>query len=199
MLDPQKGDTVVDMCAAPGGKTLHMAQLMECQGTIYAFDNSEKKMATLRSDATSLGACNIRALCSDSRYLDRDHPQVRADRVLVDPPCSALGVRPKLYEETTVQEIMGCVQYQKQFLGVAHRIAVRGGVIVYSTCTLTLRENEDMVRFAVDELGLEPEGQPIVLGEGGVGGGTLSKVQRFSPDLLEMPGYFIARFRKAGG
>jgi 16S rRNA C967 or C1407 C5-methylase (RsmB/RsmF family) len=196
VLDPQKGETVVDMCAAPGGKALHIAQLMEGRGVIYAFDHSEKRLNALRVDVERLGAHNIRVFCSDARYLDRDFSTLKADRVLVDPPCSALGVRPKLYEDATVDEVLGCAEYQRQFLRVAGTIVKRGGTIVYSTCTLTLEENEDIAKFAMEELGLELEDQGIRIGEPGFGVEIYRKAQRFSPDVLEMPGYFIAKFRK---
>jgi len=195
-LDPQKGDIVVDMCAAPGGKTLHVAQIMEGKGMVYAFDHSEKRLESLKEDAARLGPANIKAFCSDSRYLDKDFPGLEADRVLVDPPCTALGVRPKLFEDAKAKDVFGCAKYQKQFMAVASRIVRKGGVIVYSTCTLSLEENEEVARFSVDELGLEPEGQGIMVGERGLGSGCLAGIQRFSPDLLEMPGYFIAKFRK---
>jgi 16S rRNA C967 or C1407 C5-methylase (RsmB/RsmF family) len=196
VLDPQRGETVVDMCSAPGGKSLHLAQLMDGEGIIYAFDHSEKRINTFRSEIARLGIPNIKVFCSDSRYLDRDFPGLKADRVLVDPPCSALGVRPKLYEDASVEEVNGCAKYQKQFLKTASRIVKDGGAVVYSTCTLTLEENEDVMRYAVEDLRLEPETQSIKVGEEGFGGAMFGKAQRFSPDILETPGYFIAKFRK---
>lgn len=193
-LDPKPGETIIDMCAAPGGKSLHMAQLMRGEGRILAFDHSEKRLETLRRDAKALGAGNLVAECCDSRFLREDRPGLVADRVLVDPPCSALGVRPKLYEGRTLREIMGVARYQIQFLGVAKELAAPGGTIVYSTCTLSIAENEGVVRQAIDTLGLELVGQSRVIGEPGFLDGTEAS-QRFSPDLLETPGYFIAKFR----
>lgn len=196
VLEPKPGETVVDMCAAPGGKTLHIAQLMGDRGRVYAFDHSEERLGALITDAERLGVRSVVAVCRDSRYIDRDFPNLRADRVIVDPPCSALGVRPKLYEEATYARVRGCAEYQKQFMRAASRVAKTGGVLVYSTCTLTLEENEEVVLYAVDELGLELEDQCIMVGEGGFVG-RVKRVQRFSPDLLDMPGYFIAKFTKA--
>ncbi|MGC8936742.1 MAG: RsmB/NOP family class I SAM-dependent RNA methyltransferase, partial [Candidatus Methanomethylicaceae archaeon] len=195
VLEPQKGEVVVDLCAAPGGKTLHIAQLMGDSGRIYAFDHSEGRMESLKRDAARLGIRSVIPICGDSRYVDRDFPDLKAERVIVDPPCSALGVRPKLYEEATYAKVKGCAEYQKQFMRVASKITKKGGVIVYSTCTLTLEENEEVVMFALNELGLELEDQSIRIGEGGFLDG-LGKTQRFSPDILEMPGYFIAKFVK---
>ncbi|MCS7097427.1 MAG: RsmB/NOP family class I SAM-dependent RNA methyltransferase [Candidatus Methanomethyliaceae archaeon] len=192
-LEPKKGEIIVDMCAAPGGKTLHIAQLIEDQGRIYAFDNSKDRLMSLIEDAERLGFKSIIPICHDSRFLDVDFPSLKADKVLVDPPCSALGVRPKLYEDSNYKRVLGCAEYQKQFMKVASKIVKKGGIIVYSTCTLTLEENEKIVEFALENLGLELEDQYIKVGEEGFG---IKLVQRFNPDKLEMPGYFIAKFVK---
>ena len=121
----------------------------------------------------------------------------KADRVLVDPPCSALGTRPKLYDETKFEHVLGLAKYQRQFLKVAARLCKPGGVIVYSTCTLTLEENEENVAYAVEELGLEVEevkwhvGGPAIEVKDCVRG-----CWRFEPDEHGTPGYFIAKLRK---
>jgi 16S rRNA C967 or C1407 C5-methylase (RsmB/RsmF family) len=196
VLAPLKGETVVDMCAAPGSKTLHIAQLQEDSGTIYAFENSPKRLKRMREEIQRLGIRSVKLAMKDSRYLAEDCPNLKADRVLVDPPCSALGVRPKLYEESSAKEVGSCANYQKQFLRTASRIVKKGGVVVYSTCTLTTQENEEIVGYGIDELGLELEEPDLRLGLGGIGGGALSKVQRFDPDVIDVPGYFIAKLIK---
>lgn len=193
VLEPRKGDVIVDMCAAPGGKTLHIAQLIEDQGRIYAFDDSKDRLNILIKDMERMGFKSIIPICHDSRYLDMDFPTLKADKVLVDPPCSALGVRPKLYEDSNYKKVIGCAEYQKQFMKVASKIVKREGIVVYSTCTLTLEENEEIVKFAIENLGLELEDQCIKIGEDGFG---IKEVQRFNPDKLDMPGYFIAKFVK---
>jgi len=193
VLDPRRGEFVVDMCAAPGGKALHIAQIADCE--ILAFDDNEKRLGRLETEAERLGISRVRAVRADSRYLTRDRPELRlkADKVLVDPPCSALGVRPKTFEELTAARALGCAGYQRQFLRAASEVVREGGEVVYSTCTLTLEENEENARYCIEELGLAAVDQPIRVGGSGIG---FSAAQRFDPDLLEMPGYFIAKFRK---
>lgn len=193
-LDPRAGETVVDMCAAPGGKALHIAQLMGGVGKVLAFDHSERRLSALRRDAEALGAGNVVVERRDTRFLKEDRPEIQADKVLVDPPCSALGVRPKLYEARTLKEVRGVSGYQLQFLAAAKKVVAPGGTIVYSTCTLSVEENEGVVMRAMGSLGLELVRQRIIIGEPGFLKGT-EAAQRFSPDRLETPGYFIAKFR----
>jgi 16S rRNA (cytosine967-C5)-methyltransferase len=195
VLDPQPRETIVDMCAAPGGKAAHIAQLQGDKGRVLAFEHSPRRAARMIWELERLGIRSVFVERADSRYLDRDRPTLRADRVLIDPPCTALGVRPKLYEEATAAEVLSSAAFQKQFLRVAARIVKPGGVIVYSTCTLTIHENEGVVRFAVEELGLELDDPPIRVSGAGSGIGFKECI-RFDPDLCEAPGYFIARLRR---
>jgi len=197
VLDPKPGETIVDMCAAPGGKMSHIAQLMQNKGQILAVDRNQEKMKKLRETIALLGVENVKPVCHDSRYLDVDLPHLKADRIIIDPPCSALGARPKLYDNKNSAEIQALANYQKQFLKVASKIIKPGGVIVYSTCTLTLEENEFVVKFGVEECGLEVEKQNFFFGSPGVTK-TFPKAeltQRFYPDVQGTPGYFIARMR----
>ncbi|MDI9644938.1 MAG: methyltransferase domain-containing protein [Candidatus Verstraetearchaeota archaeon] len=196
VLDPQPGETVIDMCAAPGGKASHIAQLQNDCGRVLAFEHSPGRVDRMKRVLSRLGIRSVRVERADARYLDRDYPSLRADRVLVDPPCTALGVRPKLYEEAGAAEVLSSAEFQKQFLRAAVNVLKPGGILVYSTCTLSYEENEGVVRFAEDELNLELDEPPLRLAGAGEGIGY-SECVRFDPDRYEAPGYFIARFRRS--
>ena len=197
VLDPKPRETIVDMCAAPGGKTSHIAQLMQNEGQIFAVDRNKEKMKKIRETMTRLGVENVEPICHDSRYLDVDLPHLKADRIIIDPPCSALGVRPKLYDYKKSADIQALANYQKQFLKVASRIVKPGGVIVYSTCTLTIEENESVVKFGVEEYGLDVEKQDSFFGSLGVAKTfpKAERTQRFCPEMHDTPGYFIAKLK----
>ena len=196
VLDPKPGEVLVDLNCAPGGKPSHIYQLTGGAAEIYGFDRSPKKISTASQTLERLGCRGVKLIAADSRYVNLDYPEIKADRVLVDPPCSALGVSPKLYDWRTVEEVKALANYQKQFLKVASRIVKPGGIVVYSVCTVTLEECEEVARFAVEECGLKPEVQPLNLASRGFPlfeGAEL--FQRFHPHIHGF-GYFIARFRK---
>ena len=192
ILHPEAEEVVIDMCAAPGGKTTHMAQLMGNEGQIYAFEKSPKRAERLIQNLRRLGIENVKVIIHDSRYVHVDYPEIRADKILLDPPCSALGVRPKLYETRTLREIVGTMEYQRQFLKAASKSLKKGGYLVYSTCTLTLEENELNIKYALDSLGFKLVEQPLVLGSPGLAIEGAEKLQRFYPHVHDTPGYFIA-------
>ncbi|MCQ5377063.1 MAG: hypothetical protein NO516_03335 [Candidatus Methanomethylicia archaeon] len=194
ILDPEPGEVVVDMCSAPGTKALHVAQIQGDRGTVYAFDNAPNRVAKIRSEIRRIGIKSVRAIPRDSRYIKQDFPSMIADKVIVDPPCTALGVRPKLYEDAKASDVEACSVYQRQFLETAASIVKEGGEIIYSTCTLTLEENEGVVEYAIESLGLELAPQDPLIGSGGLKG--LMRAQRFDPDRTDTPGYFIAKFLK---
>ena len=192
ILDPKPGETVVDLNCAPGGKTSHISQLTQNQARIIGFDRNTRKIQKAKELMQRMGCANYRLISHDSRYVHRDY-NIKADRVLVDPPCTALGIVPKLAADTTVQNVENSADYQKQFLRTASHITKKEGTIVYSVCTITKEECEDVVGFAEKDLGLTLEKQFPVLGENGFDQDHLT--QRFNPDTHET-GYFIARFVK---
>ncbi len=196
ILDPEPGDIIVDMCSAPGGKTTHIAQLLNGKGVIYAFDRREKKVRRVEEEIKRMKLKNVIVSIADSRYLHKDFPWLKADKVILDPPCSSIGVRPKLYDKKTYDDVIRLAEYQKQFIKVAYKILRKNGLLVYSTCTITIEENEEIIRYALT-LGMEIEEQLIYVGERGLrilrG---YDKLQRFHPDVIDTPGYFIAKLRK---
>lgn len=197
VLDPQEGETVVDMNCAPGGKLSHLTQLMHNSGRIFGFDRNSEKIRRARQTVKSLGCKNAILSVHDSRYLHADFHDLKVDRVLIDPPCSALGLRPKIYDHTTHLHMQDLADYQKQFIKSAREIIRPGGAIVYSVCTFTIEECEQVVQFAEDNCGLHIVPQKPFLGSAGISSFGNSGVfcQRFHPHTDEI-GYFIAKFQR---
>ena len=144
-LGAQPGDTVIDACAAPGGKSFAAAIAMENRGKILAFD-TEHKIPLITDGAARLGISIIEARAGDSSVRD-DSLVLAADRVLVDAPCSGFGVIRKKPEIRfkTADEIASLPSLQLQILQNCAAYVKPGGTLVYSTCTVLQRENEDIV------------------------------------------------------
>ncbi len=142
ILNPMSGETVIDMCAAPGGKTAHLAELMNNKGKIYAFDMYEHKIELIKKNASRLGADIIDASVSDSTKLKQDLLSA-ADKVLCDVPCSGLGIiRRKPEIKWKRNNISALYDIQRAILSNGARYLKTGGEIVYSTCTIEKEENE---------------------------------------------------------
>lgn len=190
VLEPSEEELIIDMAAAPGGKTSHLAQLMENRGEIIAIDKSRNRLRKMEEELKRLGVKNVKLIRMDSRKL----PElgVEADKILLDAPCTALGIRPKLWENRTPGDVIATARYQRAFIWAAIKSLRKSGVLVYSTCTLSYEENEANVRFMLEK-GLKLEEQEIFVGSEGIG---IEKVQRFYPNRHLTQGFFIARLRK---
>lgn len=200
LVNPQGGEVVVDMCAAPGGKTGHLVELSSGKALIYAFDHSKKKYVQMVDELSRLGHLeHVKVFKADSRYLHVDFNWLRPDKVVVDPPCSALGVIPKLYDSKRYSDIKTLSEYQYQFLKTAVKVVREGGLISYSTCTVTLEEGEEIVDRAVSELGLDVVEPELKIGSPGITSAPWGAyVIRFHPHVHRVPGYFISLLRKRG-
>ena len=141
ILDPNPDDIIIDLTCAPGGKLSHISQLMENNGKIIAVDRNERKISITRDTINRLGCNNIELIIHDSRYFHLDFPKIKADKCIVDPPCSALGITPKLYDFSPRDKILALAKYQKQFLKAASKTVKKGGSVIYSVCTVTLRKS----------------------------------------------------------
>lgn len=196
ILSPKPGWTIVDMCSAPGGKASHIAQLMGDEGTVIAVDRNNRKIEAISTLAARLGLKSIKPLAADSRYLDEELSDLlgSVDAVIIDPPCSALGVRPKLYYDKSYFDLAVYPRYQRQFFLPAYKLLKKGGLIIYSTCTILPPENEFNVVWAIKRFKLQLIGQPVYYGLSIKI--ASSYVQKFLPHLHDTPGFFIALFRK---
>ena len=144
ILAPKSGETVIDMCAAPGGKTTHMAEIMENNGKIFAFDIYEHKLDLIRKNAARLGVTIIETDLRDGREFDAKYAE-SADKILCDAPCSGLGIiRRKPEIKYGYDADNDLPETQRKILDNAARYLKSGGEIVYSTCTIEKRENEDV-------------------------------------------------------
>jgi len=197
ILDPAPSETILDMTCAPGGKLSHLSQLMKNRGRILGVDRNRQKIDAAMEACARMGCSNVTLFVHDSRYLDSDFPSLRPDKVLVDPPCSALGIMPKVYEYTTTKEIEALARYQRQFLTAASNIVKPGGKIVYSVCTLSLQECEENASYVQEVCGPLIQEQSPMLGNPGIPIETnLTELcQRFHPHKNDA-GYFIAAFQK---
>ncbi len=197
VLDPQPGEVILDMTCSPGGKLTHICQLTENKGIVIGVDRNKRKISTTKDTVTRLGCKNVSLIVSDARYLDVDHSHIVADRCLVDPPCSGLGIMPKLYEHINQKEIENLADYQKQFLKVASRVVRSGGTVVYSVCTITPEECENVVRFGEEHCGIRLAEQKVFLGSPGslLNFDHAKYTQKFHPHI-HGAGFFIARFVK---
>jgi 16S rRNA (cytosine967-C5)-methyltransferase len=196
-LDPQEGEIVVDMNCSPGGKLSHISQLMHNSGKILGFDRNMEKVGQARQTLTRLGCTNVTLSIRDTRYLHLDLADLKSDRTLIDPPCSALGLRPKVYDFSSLDRVNNLADYQKQFIKAGSRVTRPGGIVVYSVCTYTTQECEQAVEFAEEECGLSVVEQKLFLGSRGLVALTpsASRCQRFNPNVDEI-GYFIAKFQR---
>lgn len=148
LLAPQKGERILDACAAPGGKTTHIAELMADTGDLVALDKSQMGIGKIRESAMRLG---LGSLCAAKADVSHQLPaELRSpyDRILVDAPCSGFGTlrsHPEIKWHRNESDIKRLSQLQKNIIHRVARYLKPGGVLVYSTCTLTREENEDIV------------------------------------------------------
>ena len=192
ILDPQPGMRVLDACAAPGGKTTHLAERMNDRGAIEAWDIYDHKVNLVRQAAERLGLSSITAKRFDAR-LGAQRGTERFDAVLLDAPCSGLGVirrRPEIKWVRQAADIPRLVQLQRELLAGVAPLVRPGGILVYSTCTLEREENEENVAWFLDqhrEFQLDRETPHPLCAEGWV---------QIFPDQYHSDGFFIARLKK---
>lgn len=192
-VSPRKGETVIDICAAPGGKTFTMAEMMGDEGRIFACELHEKRTGLIVKGAERLGISCIEAVTNDARVYNEKLPV--ADRVLCDVPCSGYGVirgKPEIRYKP-LSEAQRLPEIQLDILRTACRYVKDGGLLVYSTCTVNIEENECVIeKFLAENSDFHGEEFPKDMGDffrGKFMSAIFSK--QFGGD-----GFFICRMRK---
>jgi 16S rRNA (cytosine967-C5)-methyltransferase len=195
VVDPQPGEFIIDACSAPGGKATHMAALMADKGRVLACDIYDHKIARIRENAERLGLSCIEACLLDARELGKVYP-AQADRVLVDAPCSGLGVlrrKPDARWNKDEAALRELPKLQMEILCSAAAAVRLGGVLVYSTCTIMPEENEAVVQeflAAHPEFSLETTGHFLPTEQ------REESMVQLLPQREGTDGFFIVRMRK---
>ncbi|MFQ5657651.1 MAG: RsmB/NOP family class I SAM-dependent RNA methyltransferase [Candidatus Methylomirabilales bacterium] len=202
ILDPQPGERILDLCAAPGGKATYLAQLTRNEALIVANDVTHRRIGILRSHSDRLGITSIVV----TRYHGQSFPmRIVFDRILLDPPCSAEGTfraRPPLTEDAEVS--LRLQRLQQMLLNHALDLLRPGGTLVYSTCTYAPEENEAVIHQAVEagRAELVPMDPPVTsvpgieAWNGQMFHSSLKHAARFYPHFVNSWGFFVARLRK---
>lgn len=202
---PAPGMTVIDLCAAPGGKSMAAADLMGNTGLIRAFDLTEAKVELIRENASRNGFSCIQTAENDARIF-REDLEGTADLVIADLPCSGLGVigrKPDIRRNASPEGIASLAALQREILSAAVRYVKPGGKLLFSTCTMTFAENDENRAWILASF---PDFTPVDLSEGlplpaEVPGAETLKEGYFQilPGALPCDGFFFSLFRKTGG
>jgi NOL1/NOP2/sun family putative RNA methylase len=205
VLDPKPGDIVLDVAAAPGGKTTHIAQMIQNTGMVVAVEQDRQRMASLQSNIIRCGVTNTMVIRGDARKLD--NLQFEPDKILLDAPCSGEGLiplDPTRKTSKTMADIRYCATREDEMLEAAVKVLAKGGTMVYSTCSIAPEENE----FIIDDiLKRYPEMEIVQIStEFGSPGysepygikliESLKLTRRFLPHLHKTEGFFICKMMK---
>ncbi len=197
-LHPPRGAAVLDMCASPGSKTGQLAGMTGPEGFVLGNEPSPSRLATLRRNLHAMNLSWTASCCYGGEALPL--PDAMWEHIQLDPPCSGWGTverNPKVRDIWKNDKITPLIRLQRALLREACRLLRPGGVLVYSTCTTNDGENEEQLRYALDELGLKQEKLAPPVGfdleEGKMG---FDGVWRLEPKSGDNQGFFVARLRK---
>ncbi|MFC4305857.1 16S rRNA (cytosine(967)-C(5))-methyltransferase RsmB [Cohnella boryungensis] len=205
VADPKPGMVALDCCAAPGGKSTHLAERMRNEGKVIANDVHPHKEALIRQQAERLGLTCVQTMASDALELAGKLERGSCDLVLLDAPCSGLGVirrKPEIKWNKTAEDIKSLSELQGRLLEQAGTLVKPGGTLVYSTCTIGTEENENRVRAFLErhpDFCLDPQWPDETLAplrEAGSLPESFSGMLQLLPNQFGSDGFFIARMRK---
>ncbi len=200
-LAPGPGDTVIDMAASPGGKTTHLAQLMNNEGLIVAIEKEPARMPGLWSNLGRCGIRNVTLFNMDA--LDVSRIGTKADKIMLDAPCTGEGVIARDRSRKTSRgtgDIAFCAGLQHELIDAACTVLKPGGTLVYSTCSFAPEEDEAVVDYAVRKHGMKvepiPYGLPALTSFGKLKfRPEVANARRMFPHVHGTTGFFVARLR----
>ena len=199
LLSPKPGEFIMDVCSAPGTKSTHIAQLMDNKGTVIAGDINNNKLRLVDESAHRLGIDIIHTICSDATTII-DEYRDKADRVLIDVPCSGLGImrkKPEIRWNREIKDLSEIQSIQKSILIASSKYVKPGGILVYSTCTILRCENKEIImeflnnngNFVLENISdLLPDKLKYKDGKDGF-------IELY-PNVDSIDGFFIARLRR---
>lgn len=193
----RQGDTVVDVCGAPGGKSIHALMCLAGSGFVSIRDVRERKLSRIRENIQRMRFLNAEIKLWDARVPDPKWKE-KADIVLCDVPCSGYGIigrKPELrFRSPTMVDDL--VQMQREIVRASVPMLKKDGVLIYSTCTIHEKENAGNAAWIRDELGLIPESLNPYLPDSLISSQTTKGELQVLPGIHEMDGFYVARFRK---
>ncbi|HIW49845.1 MAG TPA: 16S rRNA (cytosine(967)-C(5))-methyltransferase RsmB [Candidatus Blautia intestinavium] len=198
IADPKKGDYVIDLCAAPGGKSLHIGDKMEGFGTVDARDISPYKVGLIEENIRRTGSINVQARVQDATVFDVDS-ECLADIVLADVPCSGYGVigkKPEIKYRSTLQKQEELVILQRNILDKAAEYVKPRGTLIFSTCTVAKEENEENMMWFMNNHPFKLESIDPYLPDELKSESTALGYLQLLPGVHGTDGFFIAKFRR---
>jgi 16S rRNA (cytosine967-C5)-methyltransferase len=199
VMNPEPGDRILDMCSAPGGKTTHIAELMSNQGEIVARDIHRHKLKLVEESCRRLGITIVRTEPYNAMELDEASLE-SFDKVLLDAPCSGLGVmrrKPDLRWKKEADDFVELAKLQKSMLELGARYVKPGGVLLYSTCTINKSENIEVVKaFLNGSTDFQLESIEGKIPDNLVSSSAAQGYLELYPNTHGTDGFFIARMRK---
>ncbi|MBU2559280.1 RsmB/NOP family class I SAM-dependent RNA methyltransferase [archaeon] len=190
-LGPKKGEMVLDMAAAPGGKTTYLAQILKESGAVVSLDINKDRMKALTSNIERMGLSNVVTIRMNA--LDAGSLGIKFDRVLLDAPCTGTGTVHKNPEaaKKKASDVSNCTALQKPLLEAGLTVLKKGGTLVYSTCSVLPEENEQIVSGALKRgFGLKniEHGAPAL--------NDMKGAKRFYPSVHGTQGFFVAKIQR---
>ena len=198
VMDPKPGQHILDMCSAPGGKSMHMADLMQNEGEIISCDLHTHKMELINKQAERLGISIVKPTLQDGTCFNEAFNEA-FDAVLLDAPCSGLGIlkrKPDMRHHRQESDMEDIAAIQRALIDQAVKYVKKGGRLVYSTCTISRAENEEMVKYIQEKHGFNlntikpyiPKHLQNAIKEEGM--------IQILPQMVDTDGFFIASFQK---